>query len=160
MQLDALIDRLAGFEAGEHPVISLYLDARPDQHGRSQFDAFVRKELPARARTYPERSPERQSFERDIERILGWLHAEARPSANGIAIFASHGAGELFEAVQLDAPMEHSELHVAGAGVADELVTQAQQTSAHVTFIEDPALLADVGGVAAVLRYRIERRAA
>ena len=39
--------------------------------------------------------------------------------------------------------------------VADELVTRAQQTSAKVVFIEDPALLADFGGVGAFLRYRI-----
>lgn len=38
--------------------------------------------------------------------------------------------------------------------VADELVTRARQTGASVTFIEDPALLADVGGVGAMLRYR------
>ena len=39
--------------------------------------------------------------------------------------------------------------------VAHELVTRAQQTSAKVTFIEDPALLAEFGGVGATLRYRI-----
>jgi peptide chain release factor subunit 1 len=45
--------------------------------------------------------------------------------------------------------------------MADELVTRARQTSARVTIIEDPALLADVGGVGALLRYRIGvRRAA
>jgi peptide subunit release factor 1 (eRF1) len=39
--------------------------------------------------------------------------------------------------------------------VADELVTLAQQTSAKVTFIEDPSLLEEVGGVGALLRFRI-----
>ena len=39
--------------------------------------------------------------------------------------------------------------------VADELVTRARQTGAGVTFIEDPALLDEVGGVAATLRYRV-----
>jgi hypothetical protein len=36
---------------------------------------------------------------------------------------------------------------------ADFLVTRARNTSARVTFIEDPALLADIGGVGALLRY-------
>lgn len=112
MQLDALIDRLAAFEPTEHPFVSLYLDARPDQHGRARFDAFVRKELPARARTYPERSPQRRSVDRDIDRILAWLEGEARASANGIAIFACHGAAEFFQAVQLETPLEVSELHL------------------------------------------------
>jgi peptide subunit release factor 1 (eRF1) len=40
--------------------------------------------------------------------------------------------------------------------LADELIARAQQTSARVTFIEDPALLADIGGVGAMLRYRLD----
>jgi peptide subunit release factor 1 (eRF1) len=40
--------------------------------------------------------------------------------------------------------------------VADELVTRARQTSAHITFIEDASLLEEVGGVGAFLRYRIQ----
>lgn len=49
----------------------------------------------------------------------------------------------------------------AGGGVdaerlkqADELVTKAQQQSARIRFIEDPALLDEVGGVGALLRFR------
>ena len=37
----------------------------------------------------------------------------------------------------------------------DLLVTRARQTGARVTFIEDPAILAGVGGVGAFIRYRI-----
>ena len=39
---------------------------------------------------------------------------------------------------------------------ADELVVKARQSSARVQFIEDPVLLAGVGGVAAALRYRVD----
>jgi peptide chain release factor subunit 1 len=38
---------------------------------------------------------------------------------------------------------------------ADALVTAAKQTGAKVTFIENPELLAEVGGVGALLRYRV-----
>lgn len=38
---------------------------------------------------------------------------------------------------------------------ADLLVTRARNTGAQVTFIEDAALLADVGGVGALLRYQL-----
>jgi len=41
------------------------------------------------------------------------------------------------------------------AGPADELVAKAQQNSARIRFIEDDALLADVGGVGALLRFKI-----
>jgi peptide chain release factor subunit 1 len=37
----------------------------------------------------------------------------------------------------------------------DEFVTKAGQTGARITFIEDPVLLAGVGGVGARLRYRV-----
>jgi peptide subunit release factor 1 (eRF1) len=39
--------------------------------------------------------------------------------------------------------------------IADALVTGAKQTGAAITFIEDPSLLAEWGGVAALLRFRI-----
>lgn len=39
--------------------------------------------------------------------------------------------------------------------LADELVAKAAQTSARITFIQDPDLLSAYGGVAALLRFRI-----
>jgi peptide subunit release factor 1 (eRF1) len=39
--------------------------------------------------------------------------------------------------------------------LSDELITRAQQTAARIRFIEDASLLADVGGVGALLRFRI-----
>lgn len=39
--------------------------------------------------------------------------------------------------------------------VADEFVTQARQTGARVTFIEEVGLLKDMGGVGAMLRYKL-----
>ena len=47
-----------------------------------------------------------------------------------------------------------------GAALADELVAKARQTDARVIFIEDASLLAEAGGVGAILRYRLQRRAA
>src|SRR5262245_32329686 len=86
---DEPLDRLASFEPSLFPVISLYLDTRPDQRGRDHFQPFVRKELRSRARTYPLRSAERESFELDIKRIGQYLAGEVRPSANTLAVFAS-----------------------------------------------------------------------
>ncbi len=39
--------------------------------------------------------------------------------------------------------------------VTDELVTRARQTGANITFVEDGALLADVGVVGPTLRYQL-----
>src|SRR2546423_9984057 len=105
MELQPFIDRLAEFPPGKGPFVSVYIDARPDQVGRDKYRAFVRTELKARAVTYPDRSPERQSLDGDTEHILAWLDAEARPQANGIAIFSCASA-DFFEAVQLEVPIE------------------------------------------------------
>ena len=105
------LDRLAAFEPAPYPVISLYLDTRPDGRGRDNYQSFVRKELKARAQTYPPRSSERAMLERDMERIASYLEGSVEPSANGVAIFACDAA-ELFAAVQLDAPLGDHWLYI------------------------------------------------
>jgi peptide subunit release factor 1 (eRF1) len=112
MSLDALIDRLASFDPVGFPVVSLYLNTQPDEHGRERPAPFVRKELGERVRTYPARSAERESLERDRDRIEAYVRESIRPSANGVALFACDAA-DLFEAVQLDAPIEESQAIVA-----------------------------------------------
>jgi peptide chain release factor subunit 1 len=112
MSLNEHLDRLAAFEPAPFPVISLYLNTQPDQHGRDNFDSFVRKEFSARAKTYPLRSSDRESFDRDTERINKYLQNDLRPSTNGLALFACAGADDFFEAVQLEAPVEEHRLYV------------------------------------------------
>jgi stalled ribosome rescue protein Dom34 len=46
----------------------------------------------------------------------------------------------------------------AGAPVGEELVAQARLTGAKVTFIEQADLLADIGGVGGLLRFRVSPR--
>jgi peptide chain release factor subunit 1 len=111
MPVSDQLDRLAAFEPAPYPVVSLYLNTQPGQTGRDQYQTFVRKELSARARTYGENSPERESLNRDIERILRYLENDVDRSANGVAIFAC-SAGELFEAVQLGAPIDQHWLYI------------------------------------------------
>lgn len=105
------LDRLAAFEPAPYPVVSLYLNTQPGQTGRDQFQTFVRKEVAARSRTYPAKSPERESLDADLERISRFLETELQPSANGVAIFAC-SAGELFEAIQLTAPIDEHWLYI------------------------------------------------
>jgi len=63
--LAAQLDRVAAFDSGPYPVVSLYLNLQPDQHGRDNFDPFLRKALAERIRTYGAEGPERASLERD-----------------------------------------------------------------------------------------------
>jgi peptide chain release factor subunit 1 len=59
------------------------------------------------------RTPERESFDRDAERINEYLREELRPSSNGAAIFACSAARDFFEAVQFDAPIEENHLYTS-----------------------------------------------
>jgi peptide subunit release factor 1 (eRF1) len=110
--LETIIDRLAGFEPSGLPVISLYLNAQANEHGRPDFERFLRKEFSARARTFKAQSPERESFDKDVERIESYLRDELRPETNGVAIFACAGADEFFEPVQMAAPIENHRLYI------------------------------------------------
>lgn len=106
------LDELAAFEPNGYPFISLYLNLEPDQHGRDNFESFVRKEFKAKAKSLPAESLELMSFKRDAARIESYLRNEVRPSANGLAIFACAGANDYFKAVQLNVPLKRHDLHV------------------------------------------------
>ncbi|MCA1564029.1 MAG: hypothetical protein LC804_28555, partial [Acidobacteria bacterium] len=111
MSVTDQLGRLAAFEPAPYPVVSLYLNTQPGATGRDQFQTFVRKEFAARSRTYAPKSPERECLDQDLERISRYLETELQPSANGVAIFAC-SAGELFEAVQLTAPIDEHWLYI------------------------------------------------
>jgi peptide chain release factor subunit 1 len=112
MAVKEQLDRLAAFEPAPYPVVSLYLNTQPGSTGRDQFKTFVRKEFAARSRTYPAGSPERESLDKDLDKIARFLDTELDAAANGVAVFAC-SAGELFEAVQLTAPIEHHWLSIS-----------------------------------------------
>lgn len=106
VMLDDDLDRLAAWEPSGTPVLSLYLDTRPDETGRRTFDIFLRNELPKRLETWPASSAERASLEADRERISRYLDDELQTSTKGIALFACHAA-DLFEALQFEVPLEN-----------------------------------------------------
>jgi peptide chain release factor subunit 1 len=109
--LTAQLERLAAFEPVPFPVISVYLNTQSGQHGRDQHQGFIRKEFKARSRTYAHNSPERQSLDRDLERISRYLDTELQPSSNTAVIFAC-SAAELFETVQTAARIDRHWLHI------------------------------------------------
>ena len=110
-QLSACLDRLAAFEPGPFPVISLYLNLQADDRGRDRFEPFLRRELAARIRTYASSGPERESLQTDADKIRGYV-AGIEASANGLALFASSGA-DLFEPLTLAAPIDAHRLYIS-----------------------------------------------
>jgi peptide subunit release factor 1 (eRF1) len=110
-QLSAQLDRLAVFVPGPFPVISLYLNLQADDRGRDRFEPFLRRELADRVRTYATSAPERDSLQRDAEKIRQYVTG-IDASVNGLALFASSGA-DLFEPVPLAAPIKEHRLYIS-----------------------------------------------
>jgi peptide subunit release factor 1 (eRF1) len=111
--LQEYLDRLAAFEPTPLPVVSLYLNTEAGHDGKGEFQQFVHKEFPLRAKTYPLRSPERESLIQDYERIHAYITTELLPSANGLALFACSAKDGFFDAIQLQAPIQKHRLFIS-----------------------------------------------
>ena len=56
---------------------------------------------------------------------------------------------------QDEKPAEKTTELSAAEATADDLIVQARNTSARIRFIQDPSLLAPIGGVGAFLRFKL-----
>jgi len=94
------------------------------------------------------RQKDAQTDAEHVERMLGaWR-------AGGLAVAGIEATVRALDMRQVE------ELLIAArpdrvTGPADELVAKAQQNSARIRFVEDDRLLADVGGVGALLRFKV-----
>jgi len=131
------LDELAAFEPTRYPFISLYLNLEPDQHGRDNFESFVRKEFKAKAKSLAPESPEAMSFKRDMARIRSCLRDDVHASANGLAIFACAGANDYFKAVQLNVPLKRHDLHVSERPNLYPLARVIDQNPRYIALLAD-----------------------
>jgi peptide subunit release factor 1 (eRF1) len=110
-QLTAQLDRLGSSDTGPFPVVSLYLDLKPNERGRDQFEPFLKKELAERMSTYPASGPERESLDKDAAQIRAYV-STVDPALNGLALFACSGV-DLFEAIPLAAGVDQHRLYIS-----------------------------------------------
>lgn len=110
--LSEYLTRLARFDPSPYPVVSLYLNLQPDEHGRDNYSAFLKKAFNQELERFEHGSPERESFKADVNRIERYLRNELDPSANGLALFAC-SAEDFFEAIQLLVPIDEHWLFVS-----------------------------------------------
>lgn len=97
--LHAVLDRLADYESDSAPVVSVYLDLKPDQPAQP-FKAFLEDAM-----------KEHDHVAQDLEKIRAFLDAE-KPTAQSLAIFCSSGEPALFESVPLEAPLGGHRLYI------------------------------------------------
>ena len=110
---ERLLEKLLAYEPESGPFVSLYLDARVDQHGKRNLMPIVRKQLNERAKSYDNRTSEQENFEKDSARIINYLENGVPTTAQGVAIFACSAANDYFEAGEFDAPFERNRLFVS-----------------------------------------------
>jgi peptide chain release factor subunit 1 len=108
---EAVLRRLADIEAPELPVLSIYLDMRPqatgNSPGRRASLTVLRDRLSDIGATIGPRGPAFDSFQADSERMQAFLDREFDRSAQGLAVFACSGV-DLWETVEAGTPFEDS----------------------------------------------------
>ena len=118
-------------------MVSLYLNLAADQHGRDNYDTFLRKAFSAHLEAFEPASAERASLERDVERITEYLAGDLDRAANGLALFSASGAGEFFEAIQLDAPFDDHWLFIGAVPHLYPLVRLVDQYPRYASVLVD-----------------------
>jgi peptide subunit release factor 1 (eRF1) len=110
--VEQLLLKLGDFEPTSLPVLSIYLKTQSDQHGRTpDLQQYLDREFKSLARTWQAGTPERDSFDRDTERIPDFIAGSLANAANGLAIFACSGK-EFFETIQLAAAVREHRIYV------------------------------------------------
>jgi len=117
--VESVLDTLAGFESETSPVVTLYLDARPEQ--RATCKGFVESA-----------AKEHEELLEDFDKIRAYIKNELNSSTQTVAIFSCTGDAPLFEAMQLEGAVDGHRLYIDRephlfplARLADQLGTYA-----------------------------------
>lgn len=110
MNLTTLIKKLGSFEPDGYPFLSIYINAEPDNTGRDNFEIWLKKQLSEQAAIYKDNADEAGRLEKAVEKINEYADSDVEPKANGVAIFASLGDSEFFEAVQFEIAFPESQM--------------------------------------------------
>lgn len=134
MELAAKLKELSSLDAGDLPLISIYLDLRPQATGgnpelRSGL-VVLKDRLREIGKTYLPRGESLDSFERDREKIETYVQNELSPASSGMAIFACSGIG-LFEVIETGVPLDNQ----VTVGAHPDLYQLARLLDDHETFI-------------------------
>ena len=138
-RLRDLMRRLAEATSTEAPILSLYIDVRPEAHGERPGErnelTVVTDRLNEIAGTLEPHADARESFDADRRRIEQLLESEDLNDTDGVAVFACQRIG-LWEPI-------------------GSQIRQASLTDARVEVVREHAALLRYEGVGATLRFRI-----
>lgn len=133
-ELQRTMRRLAEVEATDYPVLSIYLDMRPQASGqapgRRASLTLLRDRLRDIEQTYWPRGADYDSFKADEERLLEYLQTDFDPAAEGLAVFACSGIG-VWETVLSGVGFDDS----VSAGSRPDLFQLARMVDTHETAV-------------------------
>ena len=106
--LTSLLEKTTSGEG--HPFVSLYLNTEPNQNGRKDFDTFLKKQINDHLAVMDERSPTRESLEKDAEKIAEFAES-LDPSTRSAAIFACSADNDFFETFEFAVPIDEGKFY-------------------------------------------------
>lgn len=108
--MDTIIRKLALLDAGDLPILSIYLDVRPEATGEKPEQraglVVLRDRLREIRRTFLPRGADLDSFDADAARINAFVAEKMDAATEGLAMFACHGLG-VWETVEARTPFEN-----------------------------------------------------
>ena len=132
--LKDLMRRLAEATSTEAPILSLYVDVRPEAHGERPGErnelTVVRDRLNAIRDALEPHTPARDSFDADRERIDRFLDGSDLNGSEGVAVFACNRIG-LWESVRSNVEFETQ----VAAGPTAELFQLARMLDESVSAV-------------------------
>jgi peptide subunit release factor 1 (eRF1) len=110
--VDDVLARLATITSAADPVVSLYVDLRPDQNGRRRPEEFFTRAFNEQIATFEPSSSARRLLQKDADRIGRFLANGVPPSAKSAAVFSCSGDPDLFETLALEAPIDGHRMYI------------------------------------------------
>jgi len=105
------LDRISQFEPGDFPFISVYLNTETNENGQRDFDSFLKKQLSEHEDKYESGTSNRESYDSDVLKIEEFV-SKIEPSTSGVAVFASTGREDFFEAFEFEVPFDDNHFFV------------------------------------------------
>jgi peptide chain release factor subunit 1 len=98
--------KLLDLEPATAPFLSVYLDTSVNENGKRTFDVFLKKQVNESLDPLAEGTPERASYESDVEKINAHLDG-LDPNVRGVALFACTEKG-FFKTFEFQIPFEEN----------------------------------------------------
>ena len=136
LTLDDTITRLAHLPPSSSPVISCFVNTRPDGRGRSTHPVFLKKAFADRLRTFPERSVAHRHLIADRDRIIEYFEAQIETSTHSVAIYAN-GADGLWETLTFRTTFDENRLVVGPVPHLYPLVKLVDQAPRYAVCVAD-----------------------